>query len=91
MRVCLPGHVERILQPGETPNADAADAYSSRGARARQARAIGSAAFAAEYAWDNIWVWIIGPIIGAIMATLIWGLVFQSKEDKSKGESLFKH
>ena len=55
------------------------------------ARAIGSAAFAGNYAWDNIWVWIIGPIIGVIGAAIVWGLIFQTKEDRSKGSSLINH
>jgi len=55
------------------------------------ARALGSAAFAGVYQWDNFWVWIIGPIIGAIIATIIWGLLYQRPWDRSIGNSLIDH
>ena len=55
------------------------------------ARAIGGAVFTFDYAWDNFWIFIIGPLIGSIMAIIIFGFIFQTKEDKTIGESILKH
>jgi len=55
------------------------------------ARALGSAVFASNYQWDNFWVWIIGPICGAVIATIIWGLLYQRPSDRSMGNSLIDH
>lgn len=54
------------------------------------ARALGAAAFAHNYAWDDVWAWFIGPLIASIVCALLFGLVFQTQYDKSKGSSLFK-
>jgi aquaporin Z len=53
------------------------------------ARALGSAAFAGVYQWTNFWVWIIGPICGAVIATLFWGLLYQRAWDRSIGSSVY--
>jgi len=55
------------------------------------ARAIGGAVFTFGYVWTNFWVYIIGPLIGSVMAIIVFGLIFQNKADKSKGENLFRH
>lgn len=55
------------------------------------ARAIGGSVFTFDYVWDNFWIFIIGPFIGSIISALIFGFIFQTKEDKTKGESILKH
>jgi glycerol uptake facilitator-like aquaporin len=52
------------------------------------ARALGAAAFAHEYVWNDFWVWMVGPIIASIVVALLYGLVFQAAYDKSKGSGL---
>jgi glycerol uptake facilitator-like aquaporin len=69
------------------------------------ARAIGGAVFTFGYVWTNFWIYIIGPLIGyvtchcaritvcvtsSVMSILVFGLVFQTKADNSKGENLFR-
>jgi len=49
------------------------------------ARTIGPAMFAgAEYAqWENIWLYIVGPCIGAVLAALLYTGILQDKENSN--------
>ena len=59
--------------------------HSTSNAFFNPARALGGAVFAFDYIWDNFWVWIIGPLIGAIGAALTFAIAFHAKEDRTKG------
>jgi len=58
--------------------------HSTSNAFFNPARALGGAVFAFDYVWDNFWVWIIGPLIGAIGAALTFAIAFHAKEDRTK-------
>lgn len=48
------------------------------------ARSLGPALFSGEYAIGQLWLFIIAPILGGILAALLWKYVFEEEEDKQE-------
>jgi aquaporin Z len=48
------------------------------------ARSLGPALFSGEYAIGQLWLFIIAPIMGGILAALLWKYVFEKEEDKQE-------
>ena len=53
------------------------------GTSVNPARSIGPALFTGETALSNVWVFIVGPLVGGILAALLYRFVLEEKEAKT--------
>lgn len=53
------------------------------GTSVNPARSFGPAVFAGGKAFAQLWLFIIAPIVGAILAAILWHTVFETKNDRN--------
>lgn len=52
------------------------------GTSVNPARSLGPAIFAGGYALSNVWVFIVGPLVGGVVAGLFWKFIGSKKDEK---------
>ena len=57
------------------------------GTSVNPARSLGPAVFVGGDALAQLWVFIVAPIIGGIIAAIIWRYVFEGRDAKSVGSA----
>ena len=50
------------------------------GTSVNPARSLGPAIFAGGTALSQVWVFIVGPLVGAVLAAIVWKLISAKKE-----------
>lgn len=54
------------------------------GTSVNPARSLGPAIFMGGEALSQVWVFIVGPLVGAAIAALVWNLLFKQKSEKAE-------
>ncbi len=51
------------------------------GASVNPARSFGPALFAGGKAWGQVWLFIVAPCLGAILAAFVWKILYSSAKE----------